>query len=442
MTDTVGRTEVPNTLDEAPPPRLLGLFDQVALWWNLGISLLLLVSAAFVVRPFGVPPLSLGAALTAVVVGSVIGNLLLGVAAVPGAETGAPGMVLLRGLLGRRGSWVPTAFNVLQLVGWTTFEIVIIAESGTELTSSGWRWVFVLGAGALATFMAIRPLGVVRGYLKRVAVWVVLLSTAYLFVQVLRQPLDNIEGGSWRGFWKGADLVIALAVSWIPLAADYSRHSRDNRSAFLGAFLGYGAASMVFFGLGVLTFAAYGGDDLIGSLLAIPAGSLALLMLIIDELDEVFANLYSTVVSVQNVRPALDRRVLALVVGGLATALALEFDIHAYENFLLLLGSIFVPLFATFATDYFLVSKRRWDTSDDAHPRWLMLLPWAFGFVAYQLVNPGSVEWWATWWVDLGFEAPTWASASIVSFVVASVITLAVGTFTRRTARVVGHHSQ
>jgi putative hydroxymethylpyrimidine transporter CytX len=431
--DTPAPTEVPRTLDEGPPPRLLGLFDQMALWWNLGISLLLLVSATFVVTPFGVPPLSLAAALTAVVVGSVIGNLLLGAAAVPGAETGAPGMVLLRGLLGRRGSWVPTAFNVLQLVGWTTFEIVIIAESATSVTSSGWRWVFVVSGGALATFMAIRPLGVVRGYLKRVAVWVVLVSTAYLFVQVLRQPLDHIEGGSWSGFWKGTDLVIALAVSWIPLVADYSRHSRDSRSAFLGAFLGYGAASMVFFGLGVLTFAAYGGDDLIGSLLAIPAGGLALLFLIIDELDEVFANLYSTVVSVQNVRPSLDRRVLAVVVGVIATALALEFNIHAYENFLLLLGSIFVPLFATFATDYFLVSRRRWDVSDDARPRWLMLVPWALGFVAYQLVNPGSVEWWATWWADLGFKAPSWASASLVSFVVAGVATLLVGTLTRRT---------
>jgi putative hydroxymethylpyrimidine transporter CytX len=428
------RTEVPRTLDEAPPPRLLGLWDQLALWWNLGISLLLLVAAQFVIDPLhDGRPLSLAAALTAVVVGSVIGNLLLGLGALPGSETGAPGMVLLRGLLGRRGSWVPTGFNVLQLVGWTTFEIVVIAEAATELTSPGWRWVFVVGAGALATFMAIRPLGVVRGYLKRVAVWVVLASTAYLFIQVLRQPLDRIEGGDWHNFWKGADIVIALAVSWIPLAPDYARHARDGRSAFLGAFLGYGAASTVFFSLGVLTYAAYGGDDLIASLLAIPVGGLALLTLIIDELDEVFANLYSTVVSVQNLRPSFDRRVLAIAMGVVATALALEFDIHSYENFLLLLGSVFVPLFATFATDYFLISRRAWDVSDDAKPRWQMLVPWALGFVMYQLVNPGTVEWWASWWLDLGFESPSWASASIASFATAGGATLLMGRLSRRT---------
>ena len=426
--------EVPRTLEEAPPPRLLGFFDQLALWWNLGISVLLLVAAAFVVGPLGPdgPTMSLTAALTAVLLGSVLGNLLLGLGSVPGAETGAPGMVLLRGLFGLRGSWIPTALNILQLIGWTTFEIVVISETA-ETIADGWRPVFVIGAGVLATLMAIRPLGVVRGYLKRIAVWAVLASTAYLFIQVLREPLDGLDGGGWTGFWVATDVVISLAVSWIPLAPDYSRHSRSPGASFFGAFLGYGAASWAFFTLGVLVFAAYGGEDLLGSLVAIPAGGLAMVILIVDELDEVFANLYSTVVSTQNVRPDADRRVLAVCIGALATVLALFLDIHAYESFLLLLGSVFVPLFATFAADYFLVRRRAWDVSENAPARWVMLVPWALGFVTYQLINPGHVSWWADWWRDLGVEAPSWASASLLSFAVAGVSALVVGRLQRTT---------
>src|SRR5690349_15665108 len=105
-------TEVPRTLDEAPPPRLLGTWDQTVLWTNLGVSLLLMVSGTFVLVPDpALPALSLAAALAALVVGTIIGNVLLGLSAIPGAETGAPAMVLLRGLLGRRGSLVPTAVN-------------------------------------------------------------------------------------------------------------------------------------------------------------------------------------------------------------------------------------------------------------------------------------------------------------------------------------------
>ncbi|MBA3303840.1 MAG: cytosine permease, partial [Acidimicrobiia bacterium] len=360
--------EAPLTLADAPP-RLLGLADQTVLWGNLGVSLLLPVTATFILTPDpGVAPLSLAAALCAIVVGSLIGNVLLGLGAMPGAETGAPAMVLMRGLLGRHGSYLPTALNLAQCLGWATFEIVIIAEAAARLTDESLRPLFVVLAGVAATAMAVRPLGVVR-LLRKVAVWVVVASTIYLFVQVLRRPLPPLGEGSWEGFWKSADLVIALSVSWIPLAADYSRHSRSGRAAFLGAFLGYGLSGTAFFVLGVLALSGFGlepGFDVIDALLAVPAGGLALFILVVDEVDEAFANVYSTAVSVQNLRPTLDRRVLALGVGALATTAALVFDIVAYENFLFLIGSVFVPLFATFAVAYYVLERRRWDVSDAA----------------------------------------------------------------------------
>jgi len=435
--------DVPRTLDEAPPPRLLGLVDQMTLWGNLGVSLLLLVSAGFVLAPDpGLPPLSLAAAFAAIGVGALVGNLLLGLAAVPGAETGAPGMVLLRGMLGRRGSWLPTVLNIAQNIGWGTFEVIIIAESAARLTDESLRPVFIVAAGVVATLMAIRPLGTIRGVLKRIAVWAVLASTAYLFIRILGEPLPAFNAGSWDAFWKGADIVIALPASWIPLAADFSRHSRSNKAAFGGAFTGYGIATLSFFSLGVLAYSAFALQaqpdqpvDMIASILAVPIGAIALLILVFDEVDEAFANIYATVVSTQNIRPSLDRRVLAALVGTVITVFALVFDIRNYESFLLLLGSVFLPLFAAFAVDYFLFHRRTWDTSDDARPRWAMVVPWLVGFVVYQLVNPGHVSWWADFWIarqdDLGLTVPTWASASILSVLAAGATAYGIGRLTR-----------
>jgi nucleobase:cation symporter-1, NCS1 family len=434
-----GPVEAPLTLDQ-PAPKVLGLADQTVLWANLGVSLLLPVTATFILTPDPtVAPLSLGAALVAIVVGSLIGNTLLGLGALPGAQTGAPAMVLLRGLFGRRGSYLPTALNLAQCLGWSVFEIVIIAEAAARLTDDSLRPLFVVLAGVLATLMAIRPLGVVHA-LKRVAVWLVLASTAYLFVQVLRQPLPPLWEGSWEGFWKAADLVIALSVSWIPLAADYSRHSRTGRDAFLGAFLGYFASGTAFFALGVLALAAYGlepGFDVIDALLAVPAGAVALLVLAVDEVDEAFANIYSTAVSAQNVVPRVDRRVLALGVGVAATVAALVFDIVAYENFLFLIGSVFVPLFGTFAAAYYVLDRGRpWDVSEGAPARWWLFVPWAAGFVAYQLVNPGTVGWWQRFWLaraeDVSFTPPSWLSASLAGLVVSFGLAVVVGTALRR----------
>jgi putative hydroxymethylpyrimidine transporter CytX len=250
-------------------------------------------------------------------------------------------------------------------------------------------------------------------------------------VQIAREDLGSLTDGGWGGFWLSVDLVTSLSVSWIPLVADYSRHSRSPRDAFVGASVGYGASSAIFFVLGVLALAGLQlapGNDVIDALLAIPIGTLALLILVVDEVDEAFANVYSTAISAQNVLPRVDRRVLAVIVGGLSTLLALAFDIQEYESFLFLIGSVFVPLFATFAVDYFVLRRGRWSIDADAPTRLEMVIPWAAGFVTYQVLNPGSVGWWSTWWIDhRGFTPPTWTSATLVSFAVAAALTLVVG---------------
>src|SRR5437660_6843491 len=89
--------------------RVLRFFDSLLLWGNLSVSLLVIVIGALLV-----PALSLRGALLAIVVGAIAGNLLLGLAALIGADAKVPGMVVLRAPLGKRGSYGPTFLNVAQ----------------------------------------------------------------------------------------------------------------------------------------------------------------------------------------------------------------------------------------------------------------------------------------------------------------------------------------
>src|ERR671930_480248 len=220
------RAEAPLTLEQ-PAPRALRLIDQLGLWGNLGVSLLGFTGAIFVLYP-AKAALSLSAALTAVFVGTVLGTAGLAAAAVPGARTGAPSMVLLRGLFGTRASYVPTLLNVLQLLGWTTFELVVIGGALHQLRPEVPKWGYVLGAGLITTLLALRPLGWIR-VLRKYVTAVVLVALAYFFVQVLRHPLPAWGDGSWHDFWLAVDTVIGVSVSWVPLASDYSRHARSGR---------------------------------------------------------------------------------------------------------------------------------------------------------------------------------------------------------------------
>ncbi|SFE93654.1 purine-cytosine permease family protein [Blastococcus tunisiensis] len=439
---TTSSGDAPLTLSPAPP-RTLGRWDTAGLWGSLGISLLLPVAATYVV----LFDRSLSVTIGAIVVGAVIGSVLLGLGAAAGAREGVPAMVLMRGLLGRRTSFLPTAFNLVQCVGWAAFEVWIIAEAASRALDAP-RWPFVLGAGAMATLMALRPLGAVR-VLARYAVWAALAAIVYLYIQVLSEPLPAVTEGGAGSFWTAADIVIALPVSWFPLAADYTRHVRRGRDAFVGATAGYGAATIALFTLGALALVAYGrgGLDVVDALLAVPLGLLAVLVLLVVEVDEAFANIYSTAVSAQNVVARLDRRVLAVLVGVLATGLALMADLVAYEPFLFLIGAVFVPLLGVFVVAYWLLPRGRWDVSDTAPARPALLLAWATGFGAYQLTLPtffpgpggGWTSWWAARQADLGIDPANGWSASLVSLAVAAALTTLVclpgGLSARRRAR-------
>lgn len=381
------------------------------------------------------------AALVATVVGTLIGTVLVALAALAGARTGRPAMVMLRGLFGARLSYLPTVLNVVQLLGWATFELLVISTALSQLLPWHARWAYVTLAGIVTTIMAIWPLGAVR-MLRRYALVAVLASMAYLFVMLAvhhpGHPVAPLVSGSWSGFWMATDVLVALAVSWIPLAADYSRHSRTERAAFGGALVGFSVTQIACYALGLLALATVAVStkdssaaqhDLFAAFIAVPVGWLAFGILIARELDESFANVYSTVMSVQNLRPLADRRVMAVVVGVLSTGLALELNIGDYQSFLYLLGSTFVPMFAVFVVRYFLRRDHQsWDTSATAASRWRMLVPWLLGFVAYQLINPGSLGWWVRFWVHvqswLGFHPQPWMSASVLSFAVAFWATL------------------
>jgi NCS1 family nucleobase:cation symporter-1 len=430
-------SEVARTLAE-PVPQALSLLDQFGLWGNLGVSLLGFTGAIFVLQPggAGTPELSLAAALTAIVAGTLLGTAAFALAGVPGAQTGAPAMVLLRGLFGARLSYLPTVANIVQCVGWGVFEIVTIATAAHTVAPALPKWAYVLIAGTATGLLTIRPLGAVR-VLRRYATSAVLIVLVYLFVQLIRHPLPAFTHGTWSGYWAATDTVVAVAVSFAPLAADYTRHSRTPRDAFAGAMVGYSFTQMLCYVIGLLALLTVARDpaDIYGAFIALPVGSLAFAVLAARELDQSFADIYSTAVSMQNLRPLWDRRVLAGAITGLTTVGALWLNIADYENFLTLIGSVFVPMTAVLIADYFIVSRRRWDLSATARSRWLMLVPWAAGFVTYQLINPGYVSWWASAWTsfghDIGFTPQGWMSASILSFCVAGTLTLLTGWLAR-----------
>ncbi|GAA1617862.1 putative hydroxymethylpyrimidine transporter CytX [Nonomuraea maheshkhaliensis] len=439
-----GVEEVPLTL-EGEAPKTLGVLDQGALWANLGVSLLGFSGALFLINPLGDAPLTLGAALVATVVGSLIGTAMVGLSAIPGTRTGQPAMVLLRGLFGARISYVPTVLNIVQMLGWGAFELWVIAKGATAIFGSVPYQVWVIVAGVLTTALTIWPLGSIR-LLRRYVTVGVIIAMVWFTVFFLREAPPQ-TGGTWTAFPAAVDYVIALSVSWVPMAADFARHSRSSRAAFTGVVGGYTLAQVACLGLGVYAVALAGvaavqtdGTAVFGSFVAMPLGALFFGILVLRETDQSFANVYSTTMSLQNLLPRMDRRVFSVLIGVLTVVIALLVDVTSYGAFLGVIGAVFVPMFAVLAVDYFVLRRGAgWNTAEDAPSRWSMVVPWALGFVAYWLTtSTPTVEAWDGIWASLreaiGFTRQTWMNGALGGALVAALVTLLIGLALRRPA--------
>jgi nucleobase:cation symporter-1, NCS1 family len=430
---------------EPVPERLrtLGLWDLTVLWGNLGVSLLVLVIGALLV-----PALTLRDALVAILVGGVIGNAMVGIAGMIGADARVPSMVLLRAPLGRRGSYIPTALNALQCLGWATFELIIIAAAASSLSDEAFgveaKPAWTIGFGILAAAIALLgPVGFVRRILRRFGVWIVLASLVYLTWWALSEAdlhrLWNAPAGGGSSIWLGIDLVIAITVSWVPLVSDYTRFARDRTSAFWGSGLGYFLGGTWMLVLGIFIVLTRGVSDPVEIPPAVATAglvaALALFAVTIDETDEAFANVYSTAVSLQNVFPQIVQRLLIAGVAAVATIGALVVQLRNYESFLLLLGSFFVPLFGVLLADWLASGARYTSAQIFSAPGWRveLLVAWLLGFLLYHWLHEPPLG--PSWWVDIverTGQPNLGIGASLPSFAVSFVLALALGTLGSR----------
>lgn len=444
---TWGITPVPAELR-----RFSGL-DLGVLWGDLSVGLLVLSAGALLVPGLGLPQASL-----AILIGSVVGCLLLALVGVAGSREGIPGMVLLRPVLGIRGSWLPSVLNLIQLVGWTAIEMWAMGRVANAVSEQLFHldayllWLVVVAVFCTALAMG-GPVVVVRKWLERFGVYVVAAVGAWLTYRVVSAgdiaALWSRPGkGGWPTFVLAVDLVIAMPVSWLPLVGDFNRFSKEGVGSFTGTFLGFFAGNTWFFALGaMLVLVAGAAPDAAGigaSITTLAGGTVLLVILLVGETDEAFANIYSSAVSLQNLFPGVPQRTSIAGVGAVGFGLAAFLSMGAYQYFLLLIGSVFVPLFGVFVADYFVLGNSGYGEADlfDRRGRFwfrrgmnmVAMVPWVLGFVVYQWSVPTGPAWWtsAVERLATGLRLPfplfgAAMGASLPSFVVAFGLTLAFG---------------
>ena len=390
--------------------RILRTFDLFVFWSSLAVGLLVLIAGSLLVITYN---LTLWETVVVAFVGSLIGALVLAGAGVFGSKYGVPMMVGLRPILGTKGSWVPSAVNIFQLVGWTSFELYVMGFAATAISGAflgGYTipfWIIIFSIVVVVLALG-GPIAVIKTWLEKVAIWLILISMVVVGYFIFAHPTNpfswgtRAQPGGSGSLLLAIDLVIAMPISWWPLISDFNRFAKNRMSAAVGTISGYTFANFLFYFLGAALILATGAVDAIAGIAMLGLGSFVLLLILVDETDNAFADVYSAALSFQNIRKKTKQLSVIVVATIISLGVAIylsgtnELVTFGYENFLLMIGALFVPLLGIVLADFWLVRKGNYSIGEfygkSPRVRWRPFAAWIPGIILYYGLSPSLVQ--------------------------------------------------
>ncbi len=355
------------------------------LWFGAAVSIAEIMTGGLLA------PLGFKQGLLAVLLGHLAGTTLLALGGYIGAREGIPALFSTRISFGVYGSYLFSALNILQLVGWTAVMIISAAHSANDVTRLLWGWdqlqVWSLFIGALVALWI--ALGREGGWKKlNMAAVVLLLGVTVMLSQVVFHDTGALTKEAVGGisFGGALELSVVMPLSWLPLIADYTRFARSRQGAVWGSWAGYfvGSCWMYIIGLGAALVSGSAAPS--AMMLAAGLGFGALGSIVLATVTTTFMDAYSAGVSFANLVPAWNEKWMALVLTAIGTALALAVDMELYQDFLLAIGSVFAPLFAVLFSDYFWHGRRQ--VTAGLLVDWPALAVWGIGvWLYYQMLE-------------------------------------------------------
>lgn len=384
--------------------------SQFTLWFGTNIQITALVDGALAVV-FGADALW---AIIGLLIGNLIGGAVMALHSAQGPGLGLPQMISSRAQFGVYGAVIPLALVILMYVGFAATGSVLSGQAINKLIGVSEPSVGIIIFGAITAVVAIVGYRLIH-IVGRISTVVGAVGFCYLFIRLLATH-DVGAALSHHSFQVSTFLLaISLSAGWQltfgPYVADYSRYlpsSTSPKTVFWSTLAGSALGAQIAMTIGAL-IAAVAGDaflpNQVGYLgdLAGPAviAGVIYLVIVVGKLTANTLNAYGgfmcalTITSAFTGSARVSRRTRAIVVTALMVfavlvAILASSDFLAnFKNFVLLILMVFTPWSAINLTDYYLISKERFDVPALYDPRgrygrWNMvaLVSYAVGILA------------------------------------------------------------
>jgi NCS1 family nucleobase:cation symporter-1 len=170
------------------------------------------------------------------------------------------------------------------------------------------------------------------------------------------------------------DIVVATAFSWMSTVCDFNRYCKTEKTGMLGTYSGYVLASLIAMGMGVIVsgFSIINGMEQTYDPTVLLAqygfGFVAAVVVFLSVVSTNVMALYSATMSFMNVFPKLGFWKPGLILGVICAigALLKESLMTNFFDFVLLIATLFIPVFAIILVDFFILKKGQYDGEEIA----------------------------------------------------------------------------
>jgi NCS1 nucleoside transporter family len=414
--------------------------SQFFIWFAAGMNFPIMV-LGFLAVSYG---LSLTASVTAIVAGSFVGAVVMGVLSRMGGRLGVAQQIQARGPLGFFGNFIPVAYvNVFAGIGWASVTVILGAQALEALVPAIPFWLGALVLVGIQLVVAIFGYNMIH-YLERILAVVLFFGFLMItVVSVARGWQGGFDANPSAKYWIGgvggwitfAGFFLSFLIAWWPFASDYSRYLPDedhvNRATGVWTFAG-NFLSLSWLGIAgaLLGSSALTGESPIDALVRLtgPFYAPALLVVLISSFSQNFLNVYGGAISVQTLRIPVSRRTAVIVICAAAYLISLwggEGFEAKFKTFLFVGAYLIAPFGAVLLLDY--VFGRRHDRARIAELYdSSRVLEW--GFVAWLVGAAVSALFWnLSFFVGpVAAAHPEWGDLSyFVGFAVGAIVYLA-----------------
>ncbi|HGO8625953.1 TPA: putative hydroxymethylpyrimidine transporter CytX [Neisseria meningitidis] len=305
----------------------------------------------------------------------------------------------------------PSSSAAIGLIWFGAAVSIAEISTGTLLAPLGWQRglaALLLGhavGGALIVLWLVFGARKTGG-LKTVSMLLMLLAVLWLSAEVFSTAGSTAaQVSDGMSFGTAVELSAVMPLSWLPLAADYTRQARRPFAATLTATLAYTLTGCWMYALGLAAALFTGETDVAKILLGAGLGAAGILAVVLSTVTTTFLDAYSAGASANNISARFAETPVAVGVTLIGTVLAVMLPVTEYENFLLLIGSVFAPMAAVLIADFFVLKRREEIESFD----FAGLVLWLAGFILYRFLLSSG------WESSIGLTAPVMSAVAIAT---------------------------